>query len=312
MIEKISILLKQDNISYHFATVRNTTDGSLEIAFPAIKENSGISQDVKVENGKAAVIQSKEKSMVDTNSQYYITYHTSGCINYHKMTFQSAFMEPLYDVHEVNTFFMYTFAYIEKAFRFSDEKQHKNTICIDISKFGRKRMDIVLSICPEKYCSPCANCLMISFGLYKLCIEILPDSEIFHFSDIYDDEQCVKIRPQLDKFAEQKVTKELAFLEYHNALYQTEEAIVFPPNGEGHIKIIFCVEMRIPPRLYIKFDNPDFEARLVKKETTHLVFQVFDKRHNRFVKKAEDIKITELNLDAEIYDENFGPPLGYI
>ena len=170
MIEKISILLKQDNISYHFATVRNTTDGSLEIAFPAIKENSGISQDVKVENGKAAVIQSKEKSMVDTNSQYYITYHTSGCINYHKMTFQSAFMEPLYDVHEVNTFFMYTFAYIEKAFRFSDEKQHKNTICIDISKFGRKRMDIVLSICPEKYCSPCANCLMISFGLYKLCI----------------------------------------------------------------------------------------------------------------------------------------------
>ena len=121
-----------------------------------------------------------------------------------------------------------------------------------------------------------------------------------------------KIRPQLDKFAEQKVTKELAFLEYHHALYQTEEAIVFPPNGEGHIKIIFCVEMRIPPRLYIKFDNPDFEARLVKKETTHLVFQVFDKRHNRFVKKAEDIKITELNLDAEIYDENFGPPLGYI
>ena len=98
-------------------------------------------------------------------------------------------------------------------------------------------------------------------------------------------------------------------LSYHLQLYQTDEAIVFPPNGEGILKIIFSVEMRIPPWLHIEFANLDYSAEVVVRKTTHLTFKVIDKTHNQHIRRAEDIKITQLILDANIYeDDSIAPP----
>lgn len=310
MKEKVSILITKDGVSYHFAEIKIVSDGSLEIAFPTIKENTGIVQSIQISKQGSSLLSSNCVPQKN-EKQYYVSYHTSGKVNYHKMTFQSAFMEPLYDVHEANPFFIYSFIYPEIAFKNPDNKTRTNAVSIDISDFSSKRIDIVLSVCPAAFQPKHSNSFVISYPLYSLCVEIVDDETSFNFAQVYQETDCVKFRPHLDKFLEQPTTKENAFLAYSHALYQTKEAIVFPPNGEGVLKIIFAVEMRIPPWLHFEFQNPDFcvKAEDIKRNTTQLTFKIFDRKRNQYIKKAENIQITRLWLDAEIYDDDsIAPP----
>ena len=97
MKETVSILIAKDGVSYRFAEIGVAKDGSLEIAFPEIKENTGIAQSIQISKQGPSVLSSNCVPQKN-EKQYYVSYHTSGKVNYHKMTFQSAFMEPLYDV----------------------------------------------------------------------------------------------------------------------------------------------------------------------------------------------------------------------
>lgn len=225
------------------------------------------------------------------------------------MTFQPAFMEHLYEVYSKNSFFIYSFVYPEIAFRSCDNKTHTSAVYVDISSLIEQRLNIVLSICPPDYNPEHINSFVIKYPLYGLCVELIEDNVSFNLSQLYKENDCVKVRPHLDKLGEQYITKEQAFLSYSHALYQTNEAIVFPPNGEGILKIIFSVEMRIPPWLHIEFANPDYSAEVVVRKTTYLTFKVINKTHNQYIKRAEDIKITQLILDANIYeDDSVAPP----
>ena len=302
MKEKVTILIEKNGISYLFAKISVAADGSLEIAFPEIKDNTGISQTLQIAGQNISLISNDIVPQKD-EPHYYISYHTSGRVNYHKMSFQSAFMEPLNDVREQNIFFVYSFVHPEIAFKNPNNKSHDNPVSIDISSLEGIRINIVLSVCPPEFQLQHNNGFVINYPLYSLYVEVVADEATFGFSRIYQESDCVKLRPHLDKFSEQCMTKEEAFLAYHHALYQTNEAIVLSPNGEGVLKIIFTVEMRRAPWVYIEFINKDYCAKIITRKTTHLTFRVFDHKHNRYIKNAEDIQITQLILDAEIYPD---------
>lgn len=90
MKERTSILITQNDALYHFVEVLVTSDGSLEITFPAIKENTGIVQSIQVAEQACVPIPVLLNNDVVTTkgaAQYYISYHTSGKVNYHGMTF---------------------------------------------------------------------------------------------------------------------------------------------------------------------------------------------------------------------------------
>ena len=310
MKEILNIYITKNGVSYIFAKIKVTSDGSLEIIFPSIKKSAKITQTIQISEQKILVQSSNCAPQKDEN-QCYISYHTSGKVNYHKMSFKSAFMEPLYEVHETNRFFVYSFVHPEKAFENSTEKRDSNAIDLDISCLTDKRIDIVLSVEPKGAQRKHNNSFVISYPLYSLGVEIMDDANSFDFARIYQENDCVMMRPHLDKYLEQYVTKEKAFLEYNHAIYQTEELIVLPPNGEGILKVIFAVEKRIPPWIYIEFENSNFKIDLITRKTTSLTFKVFDKKHNQYIKNADDIKITKLILDAEIYEEDNIPPSGF-
>lgn len=216
--ERTSILITQNDVFYHFAEISVTSDGSLVIAFPTIKENTGIVQSIQVaEQAYVTIPVLLNNDVVTTKNatQYYISYHTSGRVNYHGMTFQPAFMEPLYEVHSKNSFFIYSFVYPEMAFRSCDNKTHTSAVYVDISSLIEQRINIVLSICPPDYDPKHINSFVIKYPLYGLCVELIEDNVSFNFSQIYRETDCVKFRPHLDQFLEQSVTKEHAFLLYN-------------------------------------------------------------------------------------------------
>lgn len=314
MKEKIRTFFVQENVRYHFADIVIASDGSIEIIFPTMKDYSGTTHNLRMEDNNVSIISEEHIDLASINKaekQHYISYHSSGRVNYHKMTFQTAYMEPLSEVREVNTFFIYSFVYPEIAFMESDDSHKDNDVNIDISEFKDQRIDIVFSVCPKGFQLSHVNGFVVTCPLFSLCVEILRDDISLNYSKIYTADACVKLRPHLDKFTEQRLSKDQAYLRFKHALYQTEEAIVLPPNGEGVLEVIFSVEMRTEPWLDIEFTNPDFEAKVITKKRTHIKFKVMDKRHNRCVKNEKEIIITKLILDADIYDEDFIVPSNY-
>ena len=99
---------------------------------------------------------------------------------------------------------------------------------------------------------------------------------------------------------------------YYHRLYETDSLIVLAPNGEGVIKVVFCVEMRRPPWIKILFENNDFEAVLVEKSTVEIKLKVFCRTIKAYVKTSEEIKIVGVELDAEIYDDESTVPAGFM
>lgn len=77
MKERTSILIIQNGLSYHFAEVLVASDGSLEIAFPTIKENTGIVQSIQLSKQACIpipVLLNNDVSLTKNATQYYISY----------------------------------------------------------------------------------------------------------------------------------------------------------------------------------------------------------------------------------------------
>ena len=70
--------------------------------------------------------------------------------------------------------------------------------------------------------------------------------------------------------------------------------------------------MRRRPFVKIDFVNSSQKIHIISKETYCLKFKVFDERKNAYVKKAEEIQIKGITLDAEIYDNEETPPDGWL
>lgn len=313
----IYVLLLDQGLLYLFMNVKIAKDGSIEVLFPNIKDSLGTAQTLQIcqdKESKCVNVQMLDEEKYDSKNceQCYISYHTSGFVNYHGMNFEPSYMQSLYNITEINPFFIYSFESSKCAFKQPCERKFKNPIIVNISELTDKRIDIVLSVCPPEEPLKNSNSFLISYSLYGLCVEILEDSSTLNLGSIYGEEDCVKIRPRLDKYAIPVVSKNKAFLEYQHAIYKTEQTIVLPPNGEGILEIIFVVEMRIPPWVEISFRNSDFSIEIVKRTTANLKFKVFDNKKHRYIKNKEEILIEKLILDADIYDDDNIPPPGCV
>ena len=130
------------------------------------------------------------------------------------------------------------------------------------------------------------------------------DNNAINFGRHVSEETFLLYTPQDGHFESQALSKNDAFLQYKKKIYQTDEAIILAPNTEGVLRVIFIVEMRIPPFVKIEFENSDYVIKNVRRSEVDIWFEVFDSRKNAFVKKADEIVITSVRLDAEIYDDD--------
>ena len=186
--DRISVLLRKGNNVYLFMQAGIVSDGSLEIWFPDIKDNLGISQTIEIQQGKSGAT----TSLIETHDSgalkeetCYISYHTSGLVRYHKMSFDNAYMEPLCEIKESNPFFMYSFVDLEKAFKCKNQKQHTSPVALDISDLGDKRIDILLSILPLGEEPKHSGMILFRYPLYCLCLELLDDNKSFCLSQCF-------------------------------------------------------------------------------------------------------------------------------
>lgn len=318
--EPCNVFLKEKDTVYYFLKFIQNKDGSIECAFPYLTESDKrISQKVVLEpnegmpqmNPRVIHIEPRKDS---GENNTYITYHTTGQVNYHNMSFSPMYMEPLYNVERVNPFFIMSFCMMDK-FTMVDEKTEIKGVILDITEQCKRRKNVIVSIapCSEQPYENKQSSISFAYGdMFRIILEFLDDEYSFGFSKIYEVEDCVKIQPNTGLFEKTIDSKNQAFIKYQQKLYQTNEAIILPPNGEGILQVIFTVEMRRKPWIKICFSNKDYEARLVEKNEATVKFKVFDRKKNRFIKRAEEIRIVEMIMDAEIYEDELTVPNGYL
>ncbi len=302
--------------------VKHNNDGTVECIFPHLKPGSkkitqrfAINKCVDTDTGDIQLIEEKPIDALKGDITY-ISYHTTGQVNYHRMSFESNFLEPLYDVKQANPFFILSF---EEMCNFkeamADEIQSSHGIEYDLSSFGEARVNVIFSIipCSDEISSQFANTLSVNYDpMYRLMIQFVNDTDTFGFSKLYDPGDCVRLRIHNDLFSELPTSRGQALINYVKKLYQTDEIVLTAPNGEGVLNLYFTVEMRRRPFVKIDFANKDYCVEITSKEAYRLKFKVFDNKRKCYVKKAEEIQISEIILDAEIYDDEINPPVGFM
>lgn len=320
----VNFFLKRQDKHYYFLKVLQNKDGTLECIFPhlapsqkKITQKLQLSQDAITGRFTTRIID--EQPITNLKDEItYISYHTSGQVNYHRMSFSPIHLEPLFNITQINPFFILTFQELCCFQRVTEKELQKSKgkhIICDISSMIDNRLDMILSIAPLESQFEESHSVILSVNyapLFRLMIEFVNDKDTFCFADQYEPSDCAKIQIHNGLFSEPQFTKGQACLKYLQKIYSHEDIIILSPNAEGIINLFFSVEMRRRPFVKIDFVNSSQKIHIISKETYCLKFKVFDERKNAYVKKAEEIQIKGITLDAEIYDNEETPPDGWL
>lgn len=320
----LNLFLKRHEQCYWFLDTRQNNDGSVECFFPHlapsrknISQRIILSKDSTSNKFRSQVVEEQPTISTDEKTTY-ISYHTSGRVNYHRMSFSPIYREPLFSITQVNPFFILSFQDMGCFQTATNEEiERVKGFVIDLSSLSDERIDIIFSIapCEPQFDESNSRIVSVNYGkLVRLMLEFIKDKDIFCFSDHYEPCDCVKLQIHNSLFSEPMYTKGQAILKYVQKIYNTNDVVITAPNSDGIIKLFFSVEMRRRPFVKIEFVNPNQSIDLLSlsKETYCLQFKVFDERKHCYVKNAEEIQIKSVILDAEIYDNEELPPEGWL
>ena len=93
-------------------------------------------------------------------------------------------------------------------------------------------------------------------------------------------------------------------ISYHQALIGSIEPILYPPNGEGIIRLIFSVPMRVAPKFIIELVDPQLHVteqdvqREARSEKVMLKFKVRNRRTGEVIRQQGAVK--SIVLDARL------------
>lgn len=316
--EPITCWIKFKNTTYHFLKITQVNDGSLIFSLPHIrpsfKKITQVLNGTQTAKGITTSVVDQQPSPVLDNHNVYITYHTTGRVNYHGMSFSPNYMQPLVSLTKVNPFFLLSVASLDCFTPVDTSNRARSNMTIDLSACAETRINMILSVTPLDFqpTENCANIILVKYDqLYQVMIEFVDDAHSFHFGSLYEPLDCVKMKFHNSFFEEQLMPVGEACIKYMQKLYQTNDVIITPPNGEGILSMYYVCEMRRAPFIKIEFANKNHVIKLISKTDHSAKFKVFDTKRNTIIKKAENIQITNAILDAEIYPDETTPPDGW-
>ena len=315
---KTNIYIKYNDKIYKFLKLWTESDGSFYVELLHTRRTNQ-QKKIHYEVGNTSEtlytrIIEEHDSDINANP-IRISYHTSGMIKYHGLERNVIFQEPLTNVTLINTYFMYS---IPSLSSLDEKKGLENSLLnlIDIEEVFDKRLNFYFSIFPpefvefEKMSNVFFNVKVLDLFSFVVTFEI--DEQIFNFGSTVPESTFLFFSPRDGVLQKQALSKSEAYLKFQQKIYETDELIVFPPNGEGVFKMLYAVEMRIPPMVKIEFSNESYEIRDVAKTTVKTTFKIYDNKKSRYIKNAHDVQITAISLDAEIYPDDYVFPKGYI
>lgn len=229
-----------------------------------------------------------------------ITIHQSGRVNYHENG-NTIFVAPLTQTTQPFPIYGYRVPALDKLDVHETEDGEDDAV-LDLTDLPEGPVSFSVILAPGNF-TPQGRAMKLGYETegYSVIVQVEPVAFTVP-SDLY--QHFATLTPDRGLFAEQQMAEDQAMISYHQALTGASDAIVYPPNGEGAIRIIFSVPMRIAPRFKIELVDPELQVsdedvqRDARSENVMLKFKIRDRKSGKIIRQP--IAIKSIELDAEL------------
>lgn len=249
----------------------------------------------------------KESSVISplnllTYSNRRITVHQSGRVNYHENK-QINYNDPLTEISRLTWIYTLQISNLELCAQFRGGIiPGQEDVVIDVFELSAR--PIYLSL----YLRPLGSellggeiVLMRPAEGYEVMLLISQAS--FRNTCEYID-RANSFIPRCGYYLNQRMPEDSAMIAYHQAITGSRELIIHQPNGEGEIRLVFSVPMRVAPKFRITLIDQemcvsDLDVRRdTRSENVSLIFKVRNQKTSKIIK--ESVVFSRIELDSEL------------
>ena len=230
----------------------------------------------------------------------WITIHQSGRVNYHENR-RTIFIEPLTRTTRVFCIYGYRVPALEKL-DLHPGPQAEEDAEFDLSELSDGPVTFSIFVGPKDFIPP-GKAIKLRYDVEGFSVAISVETAPFVVLAGYEN-HFTTLTPERGPFLNQQMAEDQAMISYHQALTGSTGPILYQPNGEGVIRLIFAVPMRIAPRFKVELADPDLHVsdqdvqREGRSEKVMLRFKVRNQRTEQIIRDAVAVKSIE--LDAEL------------
>lgn len=229
-----------------------------------------------------------------------ITIHQSGRVNYHENG-NTIFVAPLTQTTQPFPIYGYRVPALDRL-DIHDEDTAEEDAVFDLTDLPEGPLSFSVVLGPGDY-TPHGRAIKLGYEVegYSVTLQVDPVTVAVP-SDM--DQHFTTLTPDRGLFPQQQMEECQAMISYHQALTGTQDVILYAPNGEGVIRMIFSVPMRIAPRFKIELLDPVLHVsdqdvqRDGRSEKVMLKFKVRHRKSGQIVRQP--IAIKSIELDAEL------------
>lgn len=229
-----------------------------------------------------------------------ITIHQSGRVNYHENG-SSIFIEPLTRTSRTTCVYGYRIPALEKLDLHPDMSGDEDAI-FDLSGVSDGPVSFSVFIGPSAL-EPPGRAVKLAYDAEGYSLAIAVDAVPVPVPSGYED-HFTTLTSERGIFSSQQMAEDQAMVSYHQALTGSNGIVLYHPNGEGIIRLIFSVPMRIAPKFKIELADPELHVseqdvrRDGRSEKVMLKFKVRNRRTGQIIR--QELAVKSIELDAEL------------
>lgn len=229
-----------------------------------------------------------------------ITIHQTGRVNYHQNG-RSIYIAPLTKTERPFQIYGYRIPSLDKLDE-CEGKEAADDVVVDLVSLPAGPVSFSVLIAPIDF-NPSSHAVKLSYEAEGYSVVVQLDAVTLSAPKGLEN-HFITLTPSAGLFAEQQMAEDQAMIAHHQARTGVDGPIIYTPNGEGVIRMIFSVPMRIAPRFVIELVDPELFVsdqdvqRDRRSETVMLKFKVRHRGSRKIVRRAVDIKSIE--LDSEL------------
>ncbi|AVQ08863.1 TPA: hypothetical protein HH295_18855 [Xanthomonas vasicola pv. zeae] len=229
-----------------------------------------------------------------------ITIHQSGRVNFHQNG-SFIFVAPLTQTKQPFPIYGYRVPSLDRLDVHDDDIAEEDAV-LDLSDLPNEPVSFFVILGPSDF-TPKGRAIKLAYEAEGYSVTLQVDPVAFPVPENLNQHFTTLI-PDRGLFAEQQMAEDQAMISYHHALTGASDLVLYAPNGEGMIRLIFSVPMRIAPRFKIELADPELHVsdqdveRDGRSEKVMLKFKVRHRKSGQVIRQPVAIKSIE--LDAEL------------
>lgn len=229
-----------------------------------------------------------------------ITIHQSGRVNYHENG-TSIFIAPLTQTTQPFPVYGYRVPALDRLDVHNEAIAEEDAV-LDLSDLPDGPVSFSVILGPGEF-TPEGRAIKLAYAAEGYSLTVQVDPITFPLpADL--NQHFTTLTPDRGLFPQQQMAEDQAMISYHQALTDASHVVLYAPNGEGTIRMIFSVPMRIAPRFKIELADPELHVsdqdvqRDGRSEKVMLRFKVRYRKSGQVIRQPVGIKLIE--LDAEL------------